>query len=114
VTWVSPNSLPHDWDLERAWAVVNTLAEEAHIPVHIQHRLTACVCDLLSIASLARDLIALEIARSRNIMMSFPTLPSEESERAWRLHSAEIMLDGYRLAAVVKAFFFCLLRKICG
>ena len=35
---------------------------------------------------------------------ALPALPTEEN--AWGLHASQIMLDGYRLAAVVKAFFF--------
>ena len=39
--WVNATSLPQDWELTRAWEVVQARADGAGIPLIRQHRLTA-------------------------------------------------------------------------
>ena len=64
--WVNETSLPQDWQLERAWERLNRNSDQASVPHTVQHRLTACCGDVLSMASIVRELIAMETLKARN------------------------------------------------
>src|SRR5688572_30243620 len=105
MTWTTAGSPAQDWDLERAWSRANPASAAAGVPIKIQLRVTACVCDLLAAAALSRDLFALETARSRNHSTAADSLSIAERHHDMVQFSAERWANIYRLTAAVKSVF---------
>lgn len=103
--WVTASSPQSDWNLDRAWDAANQGAAAAGVPLKVQLRLTACVCDLLTMATLVRELMALETARSRNRMEMFDGLTTVE--RVWdeRQYGAQRWSEARRLGVSMKALY---------